>query len=332
LKIVETGAGAGGITLYDFEPKPDRICEDVHRGLTATPKQLPPKYFYDDRGAQLFARITTLEAYYPTRTEIGILRRHAGAMADRIGEGARLVEFGSGSGDKTWIILRHLRKPAAYVPVDISRAQLVEFAMKVAEAFPALSVAAVCADYTQDYELPPLPPTGRTLAFFPGSTLGNFEIPEAEHFLARVRRLVGRSGALLIGLDLRKDPRIIERAYNDPEGVTAEFNLNLLARINRECGGDFDLTTFRHHALFDRAHSRIEMRLVSDRAQTVTISAETDASLATTLSFAAGEHIVTEYSYKFDLDEFAALAARAGWRREEVWTDENSWFAVMLLG
>lgn len=332
MRIVEESAGSGSITLYDFEPPPDRLCEDVAAGLNTSPKKLPPKYFYDEKGAELFERITGLEAYYPTRTEVGILEQHADEMAARIGPQACLVEFGSGSGEKTWILLRHLISPAAYVPVDISRAQLVEFAVRVSATFPELPVLPVCADYTAEMQLPDATRTGGgTVAFFPGSTLGNFEPDGATAFLRRVRRLVGSDGGMLLGLDLRKDPQIIERAYNDPEGVTAEFNLNLLHRINRECRATFDVEAFHHYAFFDEGNSRIEMRLVSDRAQQVRLCADPDSDRNETFDFGAGEHIVTEYSHKYDLDRFAGMAGIAGWTIDQVWTDEREWFAVILL-
>lgn len=333
MKVVRL-AGTDGteITLYDLEPTPDRFCDDVARGLGQSPRKLHPKYFYDDRGARLFEQITTLPAYYPTRTEISILERYAGEIAERIGPRARIVEFGSGSGDKTRLLLRHLNDPAAYIPVDISRAQLVEFATSVAAEFPEVEVVPVCADYSQDLPLPPAANGGRCVAFFPGSTIGNFELDDAQAFLRRVRRLVGREGALLIGIDLIKDPEVLHLAYNDPGGVTAEFNLNLLDRINRECGADFDRSAFRHSAVFDPENARIEMRLVSTRAQVVRLRPETGNGAPIEVHFDAGEHILTEYSHKFDLPRFADLVGDSGWGIEEVWTDPNRWFAVVLLG
>lgn len=329
MRIVEAGAGAGSVTLYDFEPTPDRLCEDVARGLSVQPRSLPPKYFYDERGARLFERITRLEAYYPTRTEIGILRENAADIARRIGPGVRLVEFGSGSGDKTWLLLEHLDEPAAYIPVDISRTQLVEFAVKVAEAFPELTVEAVCADYTAEYTLPDPGGARRSVAFFPGSTIGNFEPHEAVAFLRRVRRLVGDDGGLLLGADLQKDVAVMERAYNDPEGVTAEFNLNLLRRINRECAADFRLDAFRHEAIFDATECRIEMRLVSLEQQTVRLQGAGDQVVEA--AFAPGDPITTEYSYKYDRERLQEMATESGWTISALWTDSREWFAVLLL-
>jgi dimethylhistidine N-methyltransferase len=330
VKVREQRSRAGTITFFDFEPTPDDLCSAVVSGLARTPKSLPPKYFYDAAGAELFERITRLDAYYPTRTEIGILRRHGPEIAARIGPGVRLVEFGSGSGEKTWILLDHLHAAASYIPVDISRAQLVSFALRVSEAHPELRVTPICADYTASFHLPAEPGAAhRSVAFFPGSTIGNFEPGEAEAFLRRVRTLVAADGALLIGVDLVKEPRTIERAYNDEEGVTAAFNLNLLRRINRECGSDFDLSRFQHRAVYDAHRSRIEMRLVSTSEQSVRIDGAADP---TSIEFARGEHILTEYSHKYTLSGFAEMASRAGWTVTEVWTDPSAWFAVVLLG
>jgi dimethylhistidine N-methyltransferase len=319
----------GSVTLHDLEPSADHLCEDAVRGLSGPRKQLPAKYFYDERGAQLFEEICTLDAYYPTRTELAILRDNIDEIVQRMGPRVRLVEMGSGSGVKTGLLLEHLQDPVAYAPIDISRAQLVEFALATAERFPALEVAPVCADYTRPLALPqPRRPAMRTVAFFPGSTIGNFEPDEAQRFLERVARLCGPDGGLLVGVDLRKDPTVIERAYNDPEGVTAEFNLNVLARINRECGADFDLSAFRHQALFYDEHGRIEMRLVSRRAQTVRIPCDGEDAL---IDFAEGDFVTTEYSYKYEPDGFAQLVNAAGWAVERCWMDSSKWFSVQLL-
>ncbi|HEY0152640.1 MAG TPA: L-histidine N(alpha)-methyltransferase [Longimicrobium sp.] len=324
-------AAHGRVVLYDLEPVPDDLRADVLAGLTGPVKKLSPKYFYDEAGARLFERICELGAYYPTRTEIGILRRAAGEIARCIGPGCRLVEFGSGSGIKTRILLEELREVAAYLPIDISRAQLLAFAISVAEAFPELEVLPVCADYTSTFSLPePTRPAAGVVAFFPGSTIGNFEPDDAARFLERVGELCGPGGRLLIGVDLAKDPEVIERAYNDPEGVTAAFNLNLLARINRECGADFDLAAFRHHAPYVQADGRVEMHLVSTRAQEVRIPAA-EGPHHTRIAFRPGESILTEYSHKYAPGAFERLAHRAGWVLEQRWTDDREWFAVYLL-
>jgi dimethylhistidine N-methyltransferase len=333
MKVVEQSLGGGSVTLYDFEPSPARLLDDVLAGLAGPHKTLPPKYFYDERGARLFEQICELEEYYPTRTETGILLQHVGEIADVLGTGFRLVEFGSGSGIKTQILLENLRELKSYIPVDISREQLVHYALTVAERFPALEVVPVCADYTAEWKLPdPVGPLPRTVAFFPGSTIGNFEPAEAEAFLKRVGRLCGPDGGLLIGVDLKKNPGVIERAYNDTAGVTAAFNLNLLERINRECGADFDLEAFEHSAPYDEEYGRIEMRLGSRHAQTVRIGEDASGGPLLEAHFAPGEYILTEYSHKYAPAEFDALAARSGWRIEEMWTDEREWFGIFLLG
>ena len=322
---------AARVRLHDLHPPADDLCADVAQGLGGPERRLPPKYFYDDRGARLFERITELEAYYPTRTELGILHRAMPEIAAAIGSGARIIEFGSGSGEKTHILLDGLMSPAAYLPIDISRAQLVEFAERTQQEYPDLEVLPVCADYTRELTLPASTrSSARTVAFFPGSTIGNLSRGDAESFLQRVRELCGEDGKLLIGVDLEKDRAVLERAYNDPEGVTAEFNLNLLRRINQECGADFELDGFRHLAVYDEAEGRIEMRLVSRRHQRVHLPAHAGGD-ARTLEFAEGGYIVTEHSHKYSIASFGALAARAGWAVEHCWTDERGWFGVFLL-
>jgi dimethylhistidine N-methyltransferase len=313
------------IDLHDYAPTPDSFLEELVRGLSATPKTIPSKFFYDEAGARLFDEICALDEYYPTRTEIAILERHGTEMAAELGAGCRLVEFGSGAGVKTRILLDHLNRPAAYLPVDISRAQLLETAALLARDYPALEVLPVCADYSRPFRVPcPKRPVVRTVAFFPGSTIGNFEPDAAEGFLRRVADLVGYEGGLLIGVDLKKDHARLDRAYNDARGVTAAFNLNLLARANRELGADFSPDGFRHHAFYDAAHGRIEMHLVSRWSQTVRLGGRTFA-------FAAGEHVITEYSYKYSREEFRRLAARAGFALARVWTDADDLFAVYYL-
>ncbi len=299
---------------------------EILEGLRAPSKRLPCKLFYDARGAELFERITTLRAYYPTRTELGILERALPEIAAFAGPDARVVELGSGSGRKTRLLLRALDRPAAYTPVDISRAQLAELAVELAAEFPDLQVSPVAADYTRDFHLPPrLARHGRTLAFFPGSTIGNFEPDQALDFLRRTRAIVGDDGAFLVGVDFVKDIRTLERAYNDPEGVTAAFNLNMLTHVNRILGTDFHVARFRHAAIFDARASRIEMRLISFYAQLVRVPGEAP------IFFRPGEHIVTEHSYKYEPSAFTALAARAGFRVQRLWTDPRQWFGLYLL-
>lgn len=319
------------VTLHDLHPAADSIREDVLEGLSARPKHLPPKYFYDARGASLFERITTLDEYYPTRTELDILDTHADEMADAIGPDVHLIEFGSGSGLKTRLLLRALHSPSAYSPVDISRRQLVDFAADIARECPDLQVLPVCADYTSEMSLPePDARPARRVAFFPGSSIGNFRPPHATAFLRRVRNLCGSAGALLIGVDLDKDPAILERAYNDDDGVTAAFNLNMLIRLNRDVGTDFDTAAFRHEAFYDAERQRIEMRLLCTQASRVTIPDPAGES-PEIFELDIGDHITTEYSYKYSRSGFQEMAQEAGWKSARFWTDARSWFGIWLL-
>ena len=310
------------LPLLDFHPETDSLRDEVLDGLRHTPKQLPSKFFYDERGSQLFDAICALDEYYPTRTEQAIMEAHVGDMVDAIGPRARLVEYGSGSSMKTRILLDHLIDPAGYVPIDISREHLLQAAEEIADRYPELAVLPVCADYTANYRLPePETSVERTVVYYPGSTIGNFTPDTARDFLAHIADQVGRNGGLLIGVDLQKDEALLHAAYNDAEGVTAEFNKNLLRRINRELDATFDLDRFRHEAIYNREAGRIEMHLVSETDQQVTVA-------GVDVDFAAGERITTEYSYKYTLDGFAALAADAGWTVERVWTDEAQLFSV----
>lgn len=311
--------------LQDFAPARASFRDEVLQGLSRSQKMLPCKYFYDERGSQLFERICDLEEYYPTRTELAIMRRDAADMAELIGPGCLLIEYGSGSSLKTRLLLDHLENPAGYVPIDISREHLLRAAHELALAYPHVPVHPVCADYTGDYELPQLPQRERRrVVYFPGSTIGNFTPAQAVDFLHHVAEVCGPGGGLLIGVDLRKDAEVLERAYNDAEGVTAAFNLNLLARVNRELGADFDLRQFRHEAVFNPDESRIEMHLVSESEQTVRIGDED-------VEFESGERIHTENSYKYAPESFAELAQRAGLARERLWTDLDRLFSVQYL-
>jgi L-histidine Nalpha-methyltransferase len=308
----------------DLSPERERFLADVLDGLGASPKTLPCKYFYDARGSALFDRICTLPEYYPTRTELAILRRHAAAMAEAIGPRCLLVEYGSGSSTKTRLLLDRLEAPAAYVPVDISREHLLQSAAALAAHYPHLAVIPVCADFTQPFALPDVPGADRVVGYFPGSTIGNFAPAEATKFLADVAHRCGAGGALLIGVDLRKPRAVLEPAYDDARGVTAEFNRNLLRRVNRELGGDFDLAAFDHRAFWNPARGRVEMHLVSRRDQVLHLAGRT-------VPFAKGESIHTENSHKYELAGFAQLAAAAGFGVERVWTDDAGLFSVQLL-
>jgi dimethylhistidine N-methyltransferase len=302
----------------------DGVRRDVLAGLRATPKTLPPKLFYDDAGAALFERICELPEYYLTRAELEILEACAPELARHIGPRAVLVEYGSGAGVKVRLLLDALVAAAAYVPVDISAAQLRRVADEIRAVYPGLDVRPLCADFTRPLTLPALAPGERPVAFFPGSTLGNFHPPEAAAFLRRIARTVGRQGAIVLGLDRRKAAATLEAAYDDAQGVTAAFNRNLLARINRELGADFDLAAFEHRAVWNAAESRVEMHLESRRAQAVRVA-------GIRIAFAAGERIWTECSYKYDDRALAALAAAAGLTVERRWTDAGDRFWVLLL-
>ena len=311
------------IQLTDLCPETDTFLDEVRDGLQQPQKAIPAKFFYDVRGSQLFDQITELPEYYLTRTEMGIMQRFVGEMVERIGPRTLLVEYGSGSSLKTRILLDHLTDPAGYVPIDISKEHLLRSAATLAAAYPGLTILPVCADYTSAFRLPDLD-GARPVVYFPGSTIGNFSPDEARAFLRRIAGIVGSGGGLLIGVDLKKDIALIEAAYNDAQGITAAFNKNMLARINRELGGTFDLDRFEHEAFYNRAHGRIEMHLVSLIDQCVRIGKGQ-------VPFRKGETILTEYSHKYSLDDFAALAASAGFAVEQVWTDDEHLFSVQDL-
>ena len=312
-------------TLADYAPDVAQLRADVVAGLSLPQKRLPSKYFYDERGSQLFDRICELEEYYPTRTELAIMHAHVGEMIERIGPGALLIEYGSGSSLKTRILLDHLERPAGYAPVDVSREHLLATAEALAAEYPHVPIHPVCADFTGAYELPAFATEGaRRVVYFPGSTIGNFPPEAAQRLLAHLAHVCGRGGGALIGIDLQKSPAVLEAAYNDAEGVTAEFNLNLLERIDRELGADFDLRRFAHRAFYNRERGCIEMHLESLADQKVSIG---DRIFA----FRAGETIHTELSYKYTREGFAALAARAGLTLVEEWTDPAKLFAVVYL-
>jgi L-histidine Nalpha-methyltransferase len=298
---------------------------DVLHGLKATPKRLSPTWFYDERGSQLFDDICELPEYYITRTETGILREHAAAIAACIGENALLVEFGSGASTKTRLLLDELPDLAAYVPVDISRTHLMAAAKRVAASYPGLEVLPACADFTKEFSLPkPTRTPSRVVVFFPGSTIGNFDPPAAIGLMQVMSRIANRAGALVIGFDLEKDPAVLERAYDDSAGVTAQFNLNVLRRLNRDAGANFNLRAFHHQALWVPAAHRIEMRLVSTVSQTVTIAGES-------ISFATDEPIITEHCHKYTAELFATQAAAAGWTAHRTWADSREYFNVQYL-
>ncbi|MDP6574438.1 MAG: L-histidine N(alpha)-methyltransferase [Rhodospirillales bacterium] len=310
----------------DLAPELADFRADVLRGLGEEPKNIPCKYFYDERGSDLFQEICGLPEYYPTRTETALLRDLAPQLGALAGPGCFLIEYGTGSSEKMRIVLDALDDPAAYAAVDISREHLLEATTALAEDRPGLAVHAVCADFTQPFEVPDVGTggPGRRIAFFPGSSLGNFTPEDSVAFLATAARVVGPGGAMLIGIDLKKDEKILNAAYDDVQGVTAAFNVNLLARVNNELGGTFELGAFRHHAFYDAREGRIEMHLVSTRAQTAEVAGRTFA-------FAEGETIHTENSYKYGVDEFRDLARRAGFTPVKAWTDARDLFSVHYL-
>lgn len=317
-------AAMSPISFHDLQPPAGSFLEDVWTGLGASPKALSPKYFYDARGSALFEAICELPEYYPTRTELALTRDSAGEIAEVLGKGGLLIEFGSGSSTKTGILLRALQ-PVTYMPVDIATDALKSAVGRLAAEFPQLQVVAVCADYLRPLDLPPgVDDSMRRMIYFPGSTIGNLTPAEAETFLARARVLAGAGGTMLVGVDLKKDPQRLHAAYNDAQGVTAEFNLNLLRRINRELAADFDLDRFRHIAFYDPVAGRIEMHLESTCAQIVTVSGRSFA-------FAAGERLHTENSCKYSVTEFQRLAQSAGFRAERVWVDPDHLFSLHLL-
>jgi len=313
-------ARLGEIRFFGSVVPADSFREDVIAGLSLPQKALPPKYFYDARGSRLFEAICRLPEYYPTRSELALTRASLGAIARFAGSGCTLIEYGSGESMKSRMLIGALR-PAAYVPVDISADALRGALVALRGVFPWLDIRAVHGDFSQPLKIPIAQGPGRRVVYFPGSTIGNLTPGEAHAFLRMTRGQVGPRGAMLVGVDLKKDANVLHAAYNDARGVTAAFNLNLLARINRELGGDFRLRRFRHYAFYNAALGRIEMHLVSIARQAVNVG---DHRFA----FEAGESIHTENSYKYSIAEFRALAKSAGFRGVKVWMDPKGLFAL----
>lgn len=313
------------VQLLDLEPTPSDEQSEILEGLNQKQKQISPKFFYDEAGSRLFDEICRQPEYYPTRTELGIMKARVHEIADHIGPQASVIEFGSGSSIKTRLLLENLEKVAAYVPVDISRDHLLQAAESLAADYPHIEVLPVCADFTRPFDLPePTVEPLRNMVFFPGSTIGNFAEAEAQNLLSVMRTEAKSDGALLIGVDLSKPREILEPAYNDAAGVTADFNLNMLKRLNQEHGANFDTDLFEHDAIFDEQHSRIEMRLVSLQKQSVEVAGEEFA-------IDKGEYIVTEHSHKYSREQFAAMANAAGFEVKSVWTDPEELFSVQYL-
>ena len=311
--------------FHDLAPGEESFRDAVLHGLARAKKAIPCKFFYDERGSALFEQICRLPEYYPTRTETLILEENADEIAAQMGSHSRMIEFGSGASHKARILLQALDRPVAYVPVDISREHLRDAASSLAEDFPEVAIIAVCADYTGPFALPALRgPAGKRIGFFPGSTIGNFEPEAAARFLANCAQILGSGGEMLIGVDLKKDRRLLDAAYNDRAGVTAAFNLNLFERINRELDGDLDLDLFEHFAFYSESQGRVEIYIRSLADQQAKIGGRY-------FRFAAGELIHTEYSYKYSVGEFRDLAARAGFRPVDTWTDPAELFSVHYL-
>ncbi|MGH8627773.1 MAG: L-histidine N(alpha)-methyltransferase [Gammaproteobacteria bacterium] len=311
------------VIIYDEAPETSDFRHEVLRGLSARPKRIPPKFLYDRRGSALFEEICRLPEYYLTRVETGILSRCAREIAKLTGPDSVLIELGSGASRKVRLLLETLR-PSVYLAVDISREFLLESTRRLARDYPWLEVHAACADLCTPFSDSGLPREGRRLAFYPGSSVGNFEPEEARALMSGLRPLLGRDGALVIGVDLKKDSAILHAAYNDTAGLTASFNLNLLVRLRRELRADVDIAAFAHDAFYNQAAGRVEMHLASRKAQRIRVD---DVSFA----FAEGETIHTENSYKYTLTEFCALADAAGYSVERAWTDQNEMFGEHYL-
>lgn len=309
--------------LLDLHPATEQMRAEVLAGLSRQNKHLPSKYFYDRHGAQLFEQICELPEYYPTRTEIGILRDTAAAIATALGPGRAIVEPGSGSGIKTTLLLDAMHQPRAYLPIDIAKDQLQRYAQRLRAQYPQLTVTPICADFTASWHLPPT--ISAPVVWFPGSTIGNFTRPQAAAFLQRLRQQCGADSELLIGIDLVKPRATLTAAYNDSAGLTARFNLNLLSRCNRELETDFDLSAFAHQAVWNEELQAIQMLLISQREQRVQLGEQS-------IRFAAGEAICSEYSHKYTISDFSSLARSAGWHPREVHHDARRWFAIFHFG
>jgi len=318
-----TKTAATAYRFYNTSSESDDFCRAVIEGFSTHPRSVPPKYFYDLEGSRLFEAICTQPEYYPTRTEIALLEQYAVDIAALAGTGCYLVEPGSGSCEKVRRLLDALR-PASYIPMDISGEHLDAAATGLAAEYPWLDVHAVCADITGDVALPFIPEQAAPVFFYPGSSIGNFEPDAAVGFLEHLAGLAGKGGGLLIGVDLKKESEILNAAYNDANGVTAAFNLNILRRVNHLLDGDFDLDAFDHHAFYNKVRGRIEMHLISTRKQSVRIDGHT-------FDFNAGDSIHTESSYKYTVGEFQALAQEGGWSPCSVWTDSDSLFSLHFL-
>ncbi len=313
------------LDLSDLLPTAEHARAEILAGLKAKPKRISPKYFYDEHGSALFDAICEQPEYYPTRTELGIMQDHAADMAAVLGPDVMVVELGSGSSVKIRLLLDALEHPSAYVPVDISREHLAQAAERINKAYSSLQVLPVSADFTRPFKLPrPTRDVRRVVVYFPGSTIGNFEPMAAQRLLEMIRLRVGPGGGLLVGVDLKKEVSLLNAAYNDAAGVTAQFNRNILDHVNRLADAAFDASSFEHHAYYNTLLGRIEMHLVSRHAQSLLVGGER-------IEFTAGESIHTENSYKYSVEEFASLANRSGFTVEQLWTDARQMFSVQFL-
>ncbi len=311
--------------ITDLHPELKQFLSEVLQGLSRTPKELPTKYLYDKRGSDLYEQICSLDEYYIPRLEIRIMKDNIREIVGLLDSNANLIEFGCGSCTKTRILLDNMPDLAVYIPIDISRGQLISVTDELSVNYPELQILPVCADFTGSFRLPlPEHPGRRNVVYFPGSSIGNFGPESGRRLLANIANICQPGGALLIGVDLKKDPDVLYRAYNDSEGITAAFNLNLLSRINRELGADFNLDSFQHEAFYNQEMGRVEMHLISLKDQAVHID-------DTQIPFLRGESILTENSYKYNLDGLTAIAGDAGFDVENVWTDDKGWFSVQYL-
>lgn len=315
-----SASSTASIQFYDYHPRPADFFAEVVEGLRKEQKKIPPKFFYDEKGSEIFAEICETPEYYPTRTEQRILRQNVWEIANIIGHHCLLVEPGSGNCEKVRLLLDVL-KPQAYVPMDISRDHLKKAAQTLSADYPWLDVHAACVDFTQPLDLSFCPADMQKIAFFPGSSIGNFEPQAAVEFMSHIVKAVGQGGGMLIGVDLKKDKDILDAAYNDEAGITAAFNLNLLERINQELDADFEVNNFEHHAYYNQDEGRIEMHLRSQLEQVINIEDQA-------IKLNKGETIHTENSYKYTIEEFQSMAGKAGFKPMYVWTDPDKLFSV----
>jgi len=311
-------------SFEDSRPDNNEMLSEALKGLLNNPKTLPCKYFYDEKGSDLFQQICRLPEYYPTRTETFLLQSIAGEIAELIGPACQMIEYGSGSSDKMYILLKALIKPESFTAVDISKEHLLSVTKTLSNEFPKLKVHAVSADFMYPFSVPEMLGDGLRIGFFPGSTIGNFTYDGAIDFLRGTRKVVGQSGAMLVGLDLKKDERILHAAYNDSQGITAAFNMNLLSRLNNELGANFNLNEFCHEAFYNAEIGRIEMHLRSLSEQTVRLGSEI-------IFFEKNETIHTENSYKYAMNEFVELAEHAGYETLKSWSDQDNLFGIFFL-